>query len=78
MYYEEESSSVLSFISGMLVGAAIAAAVSLLLAPQSGRRTRRRLVRSMEGFRDTATHRLDDVADDMKDAVRSGRKKLSF
>ena len=75
MYYDEESSAV-SFLSGMIIGAAIGAGLSLLLAPQSGRRTRRRLVRSVEGLADDATGRFDDVTDDLRDAVRTGRKKF--
>lgn len=77
MYYDEESSAV-SFLSGLIVGAAIGAGLALLLAPQSGRRTRRQLVRSVEGIADTATGRLDDVTDDLRDAVRSGRKRLNL
>lgn len=77
MYYEEDS-SVVSFMSGLVVGAAIGAGLALLLAPQSGKRTRRNLARSVEGFRDTATDRFGDVTDDVRSAVRTSRKKLSF
>lgn len=77
MYYDEESATV-SFLSGLVVGVAIGAGLALLLAPQSGRRTRRRLVRSVEGVTDRATGRWDDVTDDLRGAVRSGRKKIKF
>lgn len=77
MYYEEESTTV-SFMSGVIVGAAIGAGLALLLAPQSGRRMRRHLVRSVEGFKDTATDRWDDVSDDLRSAVKTSRKKLTF
>ncbi len=77
MYYEEESTTV-SFMSGVIVGAAIGAGLALLLAPQSGRRMRRHLARSVEGFKDTATDRWDDVSDDLRSAVKTSRKKLTF
>lgn len=77
MYYEEESTAV-SFMSGLIVGGVIGAMLALLLAPQSGKRTRRHLARSVEGFRDTATDRFDGVADDLRSVVRTGRKKLTF
>lgn len=77
MYYDEESTAV-SFLSGLIIGAAIGAGIALLLAPQSGKRTRRQLVRSVEGFTDDATDRLDDVTGELRSAVRSGRKKFSF
>jgi hypothetical protein len=77
MYYDEDSTSV-SFLSGLIVGAAIGAGLALLLAPQSGKRTRRQLLRSVEGITDGATDRLDDVSDELRSAVRTGRKKFSF
>lgn len=77
MYYEEES-PVVSFMSGLVVGAAIGAGLALLLAPQSGKRTRRNLARSVEGFRDGATDRFGDVSDELRSAVRSSRKKLKL
>ena len=75
MTYDEEYSAT-SFISGLLLGTAIGAGVTLLLAPQSGRRTRRALVRSMEDVADTAVDRWDDVTDEVRSAVRTGRKKM--
>jgi gas vesicle protein len=77
MYYDEESTTV-SFLSGLIVGAAIGAGLALLLAPQSGKRTRRQLMRSVEGVTDDATDRFDHLTDDLRSAVRTGRKKFSF
>lgn len=77
MYYDDESANI-SFISGLIVGIAIGAGLALILAPQSGKRTRRRLVRSVEGLADTATDQWEDVTDELRSAVRTGRKKFSF
>jgi gas vesicle protein len=78
MYYDEESTAV-SFLSGLIVGAAIGAGLALLLAPQSGKRTRRQLMRSVEGWGEQATDRWEDVASDVRTKVRGGRrKKFSF
>ena len=77
MTYEEEHSAV-SFVSGLLLGVALGSGLALLLAPQSGRRTRRDLVRSMEDMADTAVDRWDDVTDELRHAVRSKRKELDL
>ena len=75
--YEDDYSAV-SFVSGLFLGAAIGAGVALLLAPQSGRRTRRALARSMEDMTDSAAERFEDMTDELRSAVRSSRKKLDF
>ncbi len=77
MYYENDSNG-LPFLTGVVVGVAIGAGLALLVAPQSGRRTRRRLARTVEDVADDAVGRWDDVADEFRSAVRSGRKKLDL
>ncbi len=77
MSYDEEHGAV-SFFSGLLLGFAVGAGVTLLVAPQSGRRTRRALVRSVEDAADTASDRWDDLSDEVRTAVRSSRKKLDL
>lgn len=72
----EDDYSAGSFISGLFLGVAVGAGLALLMAPQSGRRTRRALVRSMEDVADTASERWDDVTDEVRSAVRSSKKKL--
>lgn len=74
----EEEYSAVSFISGLLLGLAVGAGLTLLVAPQSGRRTRRTLVRSIEDMADTASNRWDDVTDEVRSAVRTGRKRLDL
>jgi gas vesicle protein len=77
MYYENDSNG-LPFLTGVVVGVAIGAGLALLVAPQSGRRTRRRLARTVEDVADDAVGRWDDVADEFRSAVKSGRKKLDL
>lgn len=77
MTYEDDYSAV-SFVSGLLLGVAVGAGLALLMAPQSGRRTRRALVRSVEDVTDTASDRWDDMTDEVRAAVRSRRKNLDL
>ncbi|MGK7311692.1 MAG: YtxH domain-containing protein [Candidatus Longimicrobiales bacterium M2_2A_002] len=77
MTYEDDYSTV-SFVSGLLLGAALGSGLALILAPQSGRRTRRDLVRSIEDVADTAAERWDDVTDELRYAVRSKRRELDL
>lgn len=77
MTYEEDYATV-SFVSGLLLGAALGSGLALILAPQSGRRTRRALVRSVEDAADTAAERWDDVTDELRHAVRSKRRELDL
>lgn len=68
MEYDDDA-QVLNFLSGMMVGVAIGAGLALLTAPQSGRRTRRRIRRTAGTVRDTATDRWDTLADEVRDRV---------
>ena len=77
MSHEEEHSAG-SFISGLLLGVAVGAGLALLMAPQSGQRTRRQLRRSVEDLTDSAADRWDDVTGEVRDAVRTGKKKLDI
>ena len=80
MEYDHET-QVINFISGLLLGAVIGAGVALLAAPQSGRRTRRRLKKTALTLRDSATDRWDDLAEDVKgkvdDAIDGARKRFA-
>ncbi len=77
MYYEDDAGGV-PFLVGILMGILIGAGLALLVAPQSGRRTRRRLARRVEDVTDDAVGKWDDVTGELRSAVRSGRKKLDF
>jgi len=68
----------LSFVSGLVLGAIIGAGVAYLTAPQPGKKTRKRLKRAAVGIRESASDRLDDLADEVKgkvDEVIKGARK---
>ncbi|MEQ8329154.1 MAG: YtxH domain-containing protein [Longimicrobiales bacterium] len=79
MEYDHES-QVVNFISGLLLGAVIGAGVALLTAPESGRRTRRKIKRAAGDIRSTTVDRLEDLAEDVKgrvdEAFEGARKRL--
>lgn len=80
MEYDHEA-QVMNFISGLVLGAIIGAGVAMLTAPQSGRRTRRRMRKAATGMRDTAGDRWEELADDVKvrvdDAIAGARQKFA-
>ncbi len=77
----DRGSQVLSFVSGLLLGAIIGAGVALLGAPDEGTATRRRLRRVATSVKDSASDRWDELAEDVKDrvdsALKEARKRLS-
>lgn len=77
MYYENDETGV-PFLMGLVLGVAIGAGLALLVAPQSGRRTRRTLARRVEDVADEAVGRWDDARDELRSAVRTSRKKLDL
>jgi gas vesicle protein len=76
-----DAQELIPFSLGIILGAAVGAGVALLLAPQSGRRTRKQLSRNAEELRDRASVRWDALADEVRDrvdeALTSARKRLS-
>lgn len=68
MEYDQET-QVFNFVSGLLLGAVIGAGIALLAAPQSGRRTRRRIKKVAGDLKHTASDRWEELADDVKDKV---------
>jgi gas vesicle protein len=78
---QDRNRQALSFISGLLLGAVIGAGVAYLTAPESGKRTRKRLKRAAVGLRDSASDRLDELADEVKgkvdEVIRSARRSLA-
>jgi gas vesicle protein len=66
---QDQDRQAVSFISGLLLGAIIGAGVAYLTAPQPGKKTRKRLKRAAVGVRDSASARLDNLADEVKGKV---------
>ena len=68
------------FVAGLLLGAAIGATAALLSAPQSGRRTRRKIGRAALEIRKSTGDRWDEVADDVRtrvdEALQIARKRI--
>ena len=73
MYYDDESGT-LNFVLGMAIGALIGAGVALLVAPEPGSRTRRRLKETAEDWGDTAGDKLQDAAEDVRKAAGDAKK----
>ena len=71
-----ESGRALVFLLGIAVGAVAAAAVSLLLAPQSGAETRAAIRRRAREVVEGAGERWDEARDELAWSTRQGRKRL--
>lgn len=79
MDFDQERQAV-TFVSGLLLGAVIGAGVALLVTPQTGRKTRRRMRRAAEGMRGSTSDRFDDLAMELKgkvdEVLRGARKRI--
>lgn len=77
----EDNARLVNFTTGVVCGAVIGAGVALLLAPDSGRRTRRKISRTAGEVRNQAGDRWDDLTEDVKgrvdEAVQEARKRFS-
>ena len=65
----DQNGQAISFLSGLMLGAIIGAGVAYLTAPQAGKKTRKRLKKAAGNIRESATDRLDDIADEVKGKV---------
>ena len=74
MYYEKESSA-LNFVAGLAIGAILGASLALLTAPQSGKRTRRQIVRVVEDARRNAGDEWEEVSGKVRRAVKQRRRR---
>ena len=80
MEYEDEA-RLFNFLAGLVFGAVIGAGVTLVLAPDSGKKTRRRLRRVAGDLRGTAADRWDEIAEEVRgrvdEALQGARNRLS-
>ncbi len=77
MYYDE-SSRTFNFITGLALGIVIGAGAALVAAPQSGRRTRKRLRRAVDDVKDVAGEQFDELSDDFRSVVGTKKSRFSF
>jgi len=63
----------MSSMTSFIMGAAIGAGLALLLAPDRGSETRRRVGQTMKRFGSQVNDQLGDVKDNVRSAVNSGR-----
>jgi len=64
-----DSGRILAPVIGFAVGALVGGAIALLLAPDSGERTRRRLGNAARRLSRDARHALDDARESVSDAA---------
>lgn len=80
MAYDDQEQQVTTFLTGLVLGAVIGAGLAFLSAPESGRRTRRKIVRAAGDVRETTQDRFEDFTEDVRDrvddAVKTARKRL--
>ncbi|MBI4544847.1 MAG: YtxH domain-containing protein [Gemmatimonadetes bacterium] len=77
MYYQDTSSRI-NFFAGLVVGLAVGAGIALLVAPQSGKRTRRQLLRAAADAREGAGQRWQGVAEELRSSVDAGRRRFGL
>jgi gas vesicle protein len=77
---EYEDGGQFNFVAGMVCGALIGAGVALLMAPDSGKKTRKRLGRAADDLKESAADRWDEIADDVRekveDALATAKKRV--
>jgi gas vesicle protein len=69
-------SGTLSFMAGIVLGALAGAGVALLMAPERGAITRRRLKKFMGRMRHDAREKMDDWRDDVKAEMKRRRRQI--
>ncbi len=65
-----------TFVAGLMLGALLGAGVALLIAPQRGEATRRRIGSRWRDIRNDAAEQLGDWKDDARRELRRRRKQL--
>lgn len=73
---ERGSRGAVTFLTGLLLGAAAGAGVALLFAPHSGARTRRIIRRRARALQREAGDRLDAVREETREAFQEKKDSL--
>lgn len=73
MYYDEDGGT-LNFLVGVAVGAVLGAAVALVVAPDPGRRIRKRVRETAGDLGDSAGEKLQHAAEDVRRVAEDARK----
>jgi hypothetical protein len=76
MYQDSQSHSGVMF-TALLLGAAVGAALGVVLAPRSGAETRRRIATSGEPLRQGATRAYAQASDSVRGLVARGREAMT-
>ncbi|MDH3296751.1 MAG: YtxH domain-containing protein [Gemmatimonadota bacterium] len=76
----EEIHDAATFIAGLTIGALIGTVSAILLAPQSGKRTRRRIARKAGEWSETAAEKVGEVRDEtsrIADRTRRDARRIA-
>ncbi len=73
----DEDQGILGFVVGLTFGTLLGAAAALLLAPQSGTKTRRQIRRTAEEWTDVASDKLQVAGDKLQEAADDARQLAS-
>lgn len=72
--YHDDDGGTLAFLAGVAVGAVFGAAVALVIAPDPGRRIRRRVRETAEELGEAAGERFHSAAEDVRQLAEDARK----
>lgn len=70
----QEQDKIVAFAAGVALGGLIGAGTALLLAPRSGRRTRRKIRHAAEDLGDRAEETLEHAAEDARRYAEEARR----
>lgn len=74
MYYEEDKGT-RQFLGGLAIGALLGAGIALLFAPESGTRTRRKMIKQVVTGRRQLGAKVHDFAEDAGQLLRRRRRR---